>query len=137
MASKIISDTFDLPDIDTDLAQQIAKIISKVVELDDLFMEGKEAEVAQTAKFAGSWLKFQFLGEVLQSTLPEIKYLWFESDLSLWCVRGWCRVVHLDEMLIENRMTKSEVVELIDASFADNVNSRKLKKEISESHVAG
>jgi hypothetical protein len=34
------------------------------------------------------------------------------------------------------RMTKTEVIGLIDASFADNANSRKLKKEIMESEVA-
>jgi centromere/kinetochore protein ZW10 len=39
---------------------------------------------AETPKFADKWIKFQFLGEVLQSTLVEIRYFWFESELSIW-----------------------------------------------------
>lgn len=90
LASKIITDTFDLPDIDTDQAQQIAAIILRVVELDDLFTETHSADgqngkkpVPQTARFADKWIKLQFLSEVLQSNLDDIRYQWFQSDLSM------------------------------------------------------
>lgn len=58
----------------------------------------------------------QFLSEVLQSNLKDIKFLWFESHLSLY-------------------FEKEEVVDLIKLSFEDNVNSKGLIREIREKDV--
>lgn len=55
----------------------------------------------------------KFLSEVLQSNLKDVKYLWFESDLSLY-------------------FTAEEVVELIGLSFEMNAQVRSVVREIKE-----
>jgi centromere/kinetochore protein ZW10 len=58
----------------------------------------------------------QYLGEVLQSNLANIRFLWFETGLSL-------------------EFTKEEVIDLILLSFENNAQVRGLIKEIKESEV--
>ena len=55
----------------------------------------------------------RLLTEVLQSNLVEVKYLWFESELSL-------------------DFTAEEVVDLINLSFESNVGVRAAIREIRE-----
>jgi len=55
----------------------------------------------------------KFLSEVLQSNLKDVKYLWFESDLSYY-------------------FTVDEVIELIGLSFEKNVAVRAAIREIRE-----
>lgn len=50
---------------------------------------------------------------MLQSNLKDVRYLWFESDLSLY-------------------FTKEEVVELIGLSFEMNAQVRQLVRQIKE-----
>jgi centromere/kinetochore protein ZW10 len=109
----------------------------KVTTLDDLFIPeaqslknssgrngARSAENASmelgtaplTARFADKWWKMQYLGEVLQSNLANIRFLWFETGLSL-------------------EFTKEEVVDLILLSFENNPQVRGLIKEIKESEV--
>ena len=108
-----------------DEAEQLATLIYQVTNLDDLFIppdakarspgpNGEDAElVPMTPRFADKWMKLKFLSEVLQSNLVDIKFYWFESDLSLY-------------------FTADEVVELIGLSFENNANVRQLKREIKE-----
>jgi len=137
IASKIISDVFDLSSMDVDEAEQTATLISKVCKLDDLFIRSdskstsngtselprkdniatnEEASIPMTAQFADKWMKMKFLSEVLQGDLKDIRYFWFESDLSLY-------------------FTKEETVDLILLSFEDNANVRGLVKEIRGSEM--
>lgn len=137
VAKKIISDIFDRDDLGADEANLIAELIVKVTALDDLFVPdskslqgsgGKNGSRSTdndtmdlgtaplTARFADKWLKMQYLGEVLQSNLANIRYLWFESGLSL-------------------EFTKDEVVDLILLSFENNPQVRGLIKEIKESEI--
>jgi centromere/kinetochore protein ZW10 len=132
IATKIITDVFDLGDVSVNDAEQIATLISRVMELDDLFIpradgqskgnsnlnsktnEGTDEDpVPMTAQFADKWLKLGFLSQVLQSNLNDIKYMWFESDLSFY-------------------FTADEVVELIGLSFENNPNVRQAIREIRE-----
>jgi centromere/kinetochore protein ZW10 len=126
VASKIITDIIDLSSVSVDEAEQLATLISKVIKLDDLFIrpseqkprsggaDGGDAEpIPMTPRFADKWMKLHFLSEVLQSNLNDIKFLWFESDLSLY-------------------FTAEEVVELINLSFENNANVREVKREIKE-----
>ncbi|TVY34374.1 Centromere/kinetochore protein-like protein [Lachnellula occidentalis] len=114
VASKLITDIFDLPNIGVDEAEHIATIISKVEGLDDLFIKpgqrGADA-IPLTGQFADKWFKLSFLNQVLQSNLVEIKYLWTESELSYY-------------------FTAEEVVDLIGLSFENNANVRQTIKEI-------
>ncbi|CAI4210289.1 unnamed protein product [Parascedosporium putredinis] len=88
----------DLPAIGQDEAYNIASMIAKVTELDD---------------YAPSWLRLQYLSEVLQSNLNEVRYLWFESELSLYFSAG-------------------EVIDLVNVSFEANARSKEVIREIKE-----
>ncbi|KAI1002836.1 hypothetical protein K3495_g5370 [Podosphaera aphanis] len=116
-AMKLINDVFDLPDISVDEAERIATTISKLESLDDLFIQKGDStdqtDIPLTAQFADNWMKMKFLSEVLQSNLKDIKFLWFESDLSLY-------------------FTVDEVVELIRLSFEMNYGAKQVIKEITE-----
>ncbi|EKD13112.1 centromere kinetochore protein [Drepanopeziza brunnea f. sp. 'multigermtubi' MB_m1] len=128
VASKLITDVFDLSDISVDEAERTATILSRVESLDDLFLprpqspnrtkhriSGPDAEAAIpiTSQFADKWMKMKFLSEVLQSNLKDVKFLWFESDLSLY-------------------FTVDEVVDLVHLSFEKNAAVRQAVKEIRE-----
>ncbi|PHH91097.1 hypothetical protein CDD83_1669 [Cordyceps sp. RAO-2017] len=115
LATRLIADVLDMAEIGQEEAYRIAKLISSVTELDDLFpgtrAEGEGVSVPRTAQFAPNWLRLQYLGELLQSNLNEVRYLWVESELSLY-------------------FTADEVVEFVLASFADNARTRETIKEI-------
>lgn len=123
IATKLITDIFDLSDIGVDEAERIATILSRVESLDDLFIPkpekarngaSTENAIPLTSQFADKWMKMKFLGEVLQSNLKDVKFLWFESDLSLY-------------------FTVDEVVDLVHLSFEKNAAVRQAVREIRES----
>ncbi|KAB8305171.1 hypothetical protein EYC80_004461 [Monilinia laxa] len=107
VATKIINDVFELTDLGVDEAERIASLIQQVNRLDSLF------KTNEIGTYADKWLKMQFLSEVLQSNLKDIRFLWFESHLSLY-------------------FSKDEVRDLIELSFENNPNSRSLIKDIKE-----
>ncbi|KAK9426597.1 hypothetical protein SUNI508_00124 [Seiridium unicorne] len=113
LAAKIVSDVMDLSGIGQDEAYNIANLIAKITELDDLFLPHGPGsnEVPTTSQYAENWLRLKFLSEFLQSNLNEVKYLWMESDLSLY-------------------FTVDEVIDLIGLSFADSPRTREITKEI-------
>ncbi|QPC79233.1 hypothetical protein HYE68_009985 [Fusarium pseudograminearum] len=118
VATKLITDVLEMSSIGQDEAYNIAKVIAAATELDDLFLPSvltgtasAEGEVPQTAQYAPSWLRLKYLSEVLQSNLNEVRYLWFESELSLY-------------------FTASEVIDLIEASFEANPRTRDTIREI-------
>jgi len=123
IATKVISDVMDMPAIGQDEAYNIANLMAKIITLDDLFLptraasqgkaEAGRGEMAATAQYAPSWLRLQYLSEVLQSNLREVRYLWMESELSLY-------------------FTVDEVVDLINLSFEANARSREVIKDISQ-----
>ncbi|KAI0123455.1 hypothetical protein BJ170DRAFT_109074 [Xylariales sp. AK1849] len=114
LASKMVADVMDLAGIGQDDAYNFAKLITKITELDDLFLPPGAAEdgVPVTSHYAESWLRLKYLSEVLQSNLQDVRYLWMESDLSLY-------------------FTVEEVVDLIGLSFVDNARTREVLKEIT------
>lgn len=129
MASKIIVDIFDLSDVSVDEAERLATLISEVIKLDDLFIpqsdsntlnardngtNGENAEpLPMTAQFADKWMKLNYLSEVFQSNLKDIKYFWFEGELSLY-------------------FSKEEVIDLIGLSFENNAHVRQAIKDIKD-----
>ncbi|RKF59101.1 putative zw10 centromere kinetochore protein zw10 [Erysiphe neolycopersici] len=123
MAEKIISDVFNLGDISVEDAERIATIISEVETLDNLFIPGfngdpeneilGESKIPLTVQYSEKWMKMKFLSEVLQSNLKDVKFLWFESDLSLY-------------------FSVEETVELIRLSFVMNAVVRQTIKEIRD-----
>ncbi len=126
VSTRIVSDVLDMPSIGQDEAFSIASHIARVTALDDLFLSSPipakadavpsaadPDEIPSTAQYAASWLRLQYLSEVLQSNLREVRYLWTESELSLY-------------------FTVDEVVDLINLSFEDNAKSREVIKEIRQ-----
>ena len=118
LAVKLITDVLEMSSIGQDDAYSIAKVIATATELDDLFLPSKlagtapsEDELPTTAQYAPGWLRLKYLSEVLQSNLNEVKYLWLDSELSLY-------------------FTVNEVVDLIEASFENNARTRDTIKEI-------
>lgn len=121
LSSKIIADVMDMSAIGQDEAYNIAKMISTVTELDDLFLPARGGgstqaptdEVPTTAQYASTWLRLKYLSEVLQSNLRDLRYLWMESELSLY-------------------FSVDEVLELINMSFEDNPRTREVVREITQ-----
>ncbi|PBP25192.1 centromere kinetochore protein [Diplocarpon rosae] len=129
IASKLIADVFDLSDISVDDAERMATILSRVESLDELFIPKPDATrsksqshlsqnetddaVPLTSQFADQWMKMKFLSEVLQSNLKDVRFLWFESDLSLY-------------------FSVSEVVDLVHLSFEKNAAVRQVVRDIRE-----
>ncbi|KAK4191618.1 Centromere/kinetochore protein zw10 [Podospora australis] len=119
LASKIIGDVMDLPSIGQEEAYSIAKLIASVEELDDLFLPSKlqgfgtpkKGEIPVTSQFASLWLRLKYLSEVLQSNLRDVRFLWMEGELSLY-------------------FTADEVVDLVNASFEENVRTKEVVREI-------
>ncbi|EGX89647.1 hypothetical protein CCM_07899 [Cordyceps militaris CM01] len=122
MATRLINDVLELSSIGQDEAYNIARLISAATALDDLFLPSKLGdtstppptdgeEVPATAQYAPHWLRLKYLSEVLQSNLKEVRFLWCDSELSLY-------------------FTVNEVVDLIKASFEDNARTRDTIREI-------
>lgn len=118
LAVKMINDVMELPSIGQDEAYSIANLIATVTGLDDLFLLSTataaktDEAIPTTAQYAPSWLRLKYLSEVLQSNLKDVRYLWVDSELSLY-------------------FTAVEVVDLIKVSFEDNARTREVIKEIS------
>jgi len=126
ISTKLVNDVMEMPSIGQDEAFAMANLIAKVTKLDDLFLPSRstgkaddsvaaagegEMEIPSTAQYAASWLRLKYLSEVLQSNLNEVRYLWMESELSLY-------------------FTADEVVDLINLSFEDNAKAREVVKEV-------
>ncbi|KAI1415337.1 hypothetical protein F5Y13DRAFT_178306 [Hypoxylon sp. FL1857] len=113
IAAKLVADVMDLAGIGQDEAYNIASLIARITELDDLFLppDAPKDTVPATAEYASSWLRLKYLSEVLQSNLQDVRYLWMESELSLY-------------------FTVDEVIELIRLSFVDNARTREVVREI-------
>ncbi|KAI1340893.1 hypothetical protein F5Y15DRAFT_35455 [Xylariaceae sp. FL0016] len=113
VASKLVADVMDLAGIGQDEAYNIANLIARITALDDLFLPedaGKDA-IPATAEYAASWLRMKYLSEVLQSNLQDVKFLWMDSELSLY-------------------FTVDEVIDLIGLSFVDNARTREVVRDI-------
>ncbi|KAI1425830.1 hypothetical protein F5Y12DRAFT_795025 [Xylaria sp. FL1777] len=113
IASKLVADVMDLTGIGQDDAYNIANLIARITGLDDLFLprNADKNAIPSTSQYASSWLRLKYLSEVLQSNLQDVKFLWMESELSLY-------------------FTVDEVVDLIGLSFVDNARTREVVREI-------
>ena len=105
--NKMMNDIEDMPDISETTSQRLAAYCGRITLLGDLFTPqsaaSQEAEdlIPVTAVYTPGWLRFQYLSNILESTLVDVKYLWIEGELSL-------------------EMTVDELVSLIEALFSDS-----------------
>lgn len=113
---KIIIDIEDMGDISEPESQRLTAYCKQVTALEDLFLPQEPAASGQepvplTAVYAPGWFKFQYLSEILDSSLVDIKYLWTDGGLKL-------------------EYDAEEVVDLIEALFADSEHRRRAIGEI-------
>lgn len=120
LAVKIIIDVMEMSSMSQEETNSVSEAIKKVTELDDLFIpsrllgrEKEAGEVPATAQYAASWLRLQYLWQVLEANLNEVRYLWFESELSLY-------------------FSAEEVVELVEMSFELNARAKEVIREITQ-----
>lgn len=113
---KIIVDIEDLGDISEPQSQRLVSFCNKVSKLEDLFtpeaVDGAEP-VPMTAVYVRNWLRFQYLVNILESSLADIKFLWLEGELRL-------------------EFSPAEVIDLIKALFAESDYRRKAIAEIRQ-----
>ena len=119
VCSKLVIDIEDMSDISEPESQQLASYCSRLAALEELFTPQQGNGVAPnggdvmplTAVYTSSWLKFQYLANILESSLVDIKYLWTEGELGLL-------------------FQTEEVVDLVVALFADSPHRRTAIGEI-------
>jgi protein transport protein DSL1/ZW10 len=119
---KVVKDVEEMEDISEAESQRLTAFCSQISALEDLFLserpaagEGADAEVVPlTAVYVSNWLRFQYLSNILESSLVDIKYLWTEGELSL-------------------EFSANEVIELIEALFAESSHRRNAIAEIRRS----
>lgn len=116
--NKVIADVEDMSDISEPESQRLTAFCNRVAALEELFTPQKlsndapeNQNVPLTAVYTPNWLKFQYLVNILESSLVDIKYLWVEGELRL-------------------EFGTEELVDLIEALFADSEHRRKAIAEI-------
>lgn len=98
VASTMIKDIENIMDISAEESSELSKLIKAVQQLEDLFLDptvstsslvaGSEAEeefrnnaAALTAYYTPSWIKLQYLEQILVSNLEQILYLYRNNSL--------------------------------------------------------
>lgn len=124
--NKIIIDVEDMNDISEPESQRLTDFCNRIAALEDLFTPPPishsaatargEVPIPLTAVYTPNWLKFQYLTNILESSLVDIKYLWTEGELRL-------------------EFETEELVDLIEALFADSDHRRKAIGEIRRGSV--
>lgn len=108
VTGKIIYAIEELDDISEPESRKLTEYCQQVASLDDLFPRDDSLTgqpVSSTAVYVPSWIRFQYLIQILESSLVDIRYLWTEGELSL-------------------EFSQREVVSLIQALFAESRHRR-------------
>lgn len=100
---KMMAEIQDLPDIGEEDSKALKSLCDTAMGARDMFMQETPAGEKRdmTFVYCPNWLKFQYLAEILESSLADIKYLWKEGELSL-------------------EFEAEEIVGLIEALFAES-----------------
>ncbi|KAF2474510.1 WD40 repeat-like protein [Lindgomyces ingoldianus] len=106
--TKFITDVEDITDIAEDESRKLHGYVVSLSSLSSLFQTEDAAGTSRdmTNVYTPNWFKFQYLGEILDSSLADIQFLWTGSELKL-------------------EMEAEEVVDLIKALFAESDYRRK------------
>lgn len=108
LTGKMISEILGLPDISEADSSSLKELCDLTSDAKDLFtQQGPDGGEGRdmTFVYCPNWLKFQYLGEIMESSLADIKFLWREGELSL-------------------DFEGEEVVGLIEALFAESALRR-------------
>jgi centromere/kinetochore protein ZW10 len=106
--AKFITDLEDLSDISEKESQKLRYYCDQLSTLSKLFTTAGPGGDArdETSIYTPNWFRFQYLSEILDGTLADIKYMWTEGELKL-------------------EMGAEEVIDLIKALFSDSEHRRK------------
>ena len=122
--SKITSDILELADDPSGISEEQSKVLKgfcdQVSQLADVFEQtdpstGEKRSLVQV--YTPDWFRFVYLGELLEASLADIKYLWTEGELAL-------------------EFEMNEVIDLIQALFADTEYRRNAIRDI-KNHGGG
>lgn len=113
---KVIDSVEEMEDISEPESRRLTAFCQQIASLGDLFLSSAPPNVADddrqdhgpvpmAAVYVANWLKFEYLINILESSLVDIKYLWTEGELSL-------------------EFSADEVVDLIRALFAESAHRR-------------
>ncbi|KIW71933.1 hypothetical protein PV04_00159 [Phialophora macrospora] len=116
VVAKVISSIEEMDDISEPESQRLTAFCQQIATLEDLFLSTPpppashqevtpQEAIPMTAVYVSNWLRFQYLINILESSLVDIKYLWTEGELSL-------------------EYSADEVVDLIKALFAESAHRR-------------
>ncbi|CAI6341570.1 unnamed protein product [Periconia digitata] len=115
---KFITDVENMDDISVDESGKLHSFTVSLSTLSQLFIQPHSSEEEDESEprdlahlYIPNWLKFQYLGEILDSSLADIKFFWTDGELSL-------------------EMEPEEVVDLVKALFAESDFRRKAVAEI-------
>ncbi|KAH0829669.1 hypothetical protein AYO21_10085 [Fonsecaea monophora] len=114
--NKVISSIEEMDDISEPESRRLTAFCQQIASLEDLFLSTPPSATTETpeqphepvpmvAVYVSNWLRFQYLINILESSLVDIKYLWTEGELSL-------------------EFSADEVVDLIKALFAESPHRR-------------
>lgn len=114
LVSGMIASIEGLSDISEVESRELSGLIKQVCELEDVFSTGGASGDKNSGSLAAfyvtSWIKFQYLGEILESSLVDIQYL------------------YNNDALVD--FTSAELVRLIRALFSDSEYRERTIKEI-------
>ncbi|OCK75915.1 hypothetical protein K432DRAFT_446386 [Lepidopterella palustris CBS 459.81] len=116
--NKMIVDIEDMSDIAEEESKRLRYFCDEMVKLSSLFVDEDPAGTSgdMISIYTPNWFKFQYLSEILESSLADIKYFWTEGELKL-------------------EMQAEEVVDLIKALFAESEHRRRAISEIRRTSV--
>ncbi|KAF2242557.1 hypothetical protein BU26DRAFT_466911 [Trematosphaeria pertusa] len=111
--TKFIADIEDMSDIAEDESKKLHGYCVSLSSLSSLFQTDDDSGEARdmTSIYTPNWFKFQYLSEILDSSLADIKYFWTDGELKL-------------------EMDSEEVVDLIKALFAESDYRRRAIADI-------
>jgi centromere/kinetochore protein ZW10 len=128
VVSKVISSIEEMDDISEPESQRLTGFCQQIATLEDLFLSTPpsaashqevtpQEPIPMTAVYVSNWLRFQYLINILESSLVDIKYLWTEGELSL-------------------EYSADEVADLIKALFAESAHRRSAIAAIKGSRIS-
>jgi protein transport protein DSL1/ZW10 len=119
ITQKMIVDIEDMGDISEEESQRLRHFCDEVSQLKDIFATAPDPSGSagdMTGIYVPNWFKFQYLSEILEGSLADIKYLWAEGELKL-------------------EFEAEELIDLIEALFAESEHRRKAIGEIRRTSV--
>jgi protein transport protein DSL1/ZW10 len=120
ITTDILERADDAQGISESQSKNLKGFIDQVITLQDLFyppenlLSGEERSLVHV--YTPGWLRFVYLGEILEASLADIRYLWTEGELKL-------------------EFEANEVIDLIQALFADSAHRRDAIRAIKRTSV--